>query len=120
VHDLPSRASDVTIKVTNAFGLLVPDAEVQVSYVRLPQLREHVRAYTLFTLKTDETGCARTRLPRSLEGGYRVDVKKYGKTAFLDVNSCNYAKVKVFDLLGSFSLLKYKTQKLMNKHTRAV
>jgi len=31
-----SRASDVTIKVTNILGLPIPDAEVQVSYVRLP------------------------------------------------------------------------------------
>ena len=120
MHDLPSRASDITIEVTNILGLLVPDAEVQVFYVRLPQLREHARAYPLFTLKTDETGCARVRLSRPLEGGYRIDVKKYGKTAFLDVNSCNYAKVKVFDLLGSFSLLKYKIRKLMNRHAQAV
>jgi len=114
-REMSSRALDVTIKVTNAFGLPVPDAEVQVSYVRLPQLREVAKAYPLFTLKTDETGCARIRLPQPLEGGYRIDVKKYGKTAFLDVGSCNYVEVKVFDLSGLFSLFKRKISKFMSK-----
>jgi len=115
-REVSSRTSDVVIKVTNVFGAPVLGAEVQVSYVRLLEFREHAKTYPLFTLKTDETGCAKARLLQPLEGGYRIDVKKYGKTAFLDVSSCNYVEIKVFDLLNLFSLLKYKLRKLMRAY----
>ena len=112
VNDILSKAVDITVKVSNVFNTPISNVEVQISYVRFPRFEKYAKTYPLLTLKTDDEGYAKILLLRPHEGGYRVDVKKYNKFAFLDVNSCNYVEIKVFDLLN---LLRYKISKFLRK-----
>ncbi|MEM3666597.1 MAG: hypothetical protein QW222_05895, partial [Candidatus Bathyarchaeia archaeon] len=92
-----NEAVNVKIKLTNAFKVPIPNVEVVVSYVRLAELKEHAKAYSLCVLRTDDSGIANIRLLRPREGGYRIDVKRYNKTEFLDVKSSDYVEIKAFD-----------------------
>lgn len=112
INELVSKKADITVKVVNAFNVPIENVEVKLSYVKFPELRKHAKAYFLCTLKTNDAGVVNVSLPRSHEGGYRIDVEKYDKVAFLDADSGYYVKIKVFDFL---KLLKYGVTKILKR-----
>lgn len=106
VNELKRLSPEMTIRVVNLFSLPISKVEAQISWVRLPEIKEYSKTIPLCTIKTDESGMAKTKLTG---GHYRIDVGRYKKRLFLDLSENKEVEVKVFDLLN---LLKHVAKKL--------